>query len=110
MLNRYNVGKFYDNLNSVMDLHNFECHDIYNADETGCAHVQQSVNVVAAQEVKLGQQREVLLILDNHKTRVSLGDIDLAKKNGVILLTIPPHTSHKLQLLDVSCYKPFKTA
>uniref|UniRef100_A0A0L8H014 DDE-1 domain-containing protein n=1 Tax=Octopus bimaculoides TaxID=37653 RepID=A0A0L8H014_OCTBM len=31
--NRYNVGTFY-NLMSVMDLHKFECHDIYKADET----------------------------------------------------------------------------
>ena len=52
----------------------------------------------------------MLLILDNHETHASLAAIDVAKENGVILLTLPPKTSHKLQLLDVSCYKPFKTA
>ncbi|XP_029654857.1 uncharacterized protein LOC115228071 [Octopus sinensis] len=39
---------------------------------------------------RYSNEKKVLLILDNHKT------IDLAKKNGVILFTIPPRTSHKL--------------
>uniref|UniRef100_A0A0L8GXD2 Resolvase HTH domain-containing protein n=1 Tax=Octopus bimaculoides TaxID=37653 RepID=A0A0L8GXD2_OCTBM len=33
--NRYNVCKFY-NLKRIMDPHQFEIHDIYNADETEC--------------------------------------------------------------------------
>ena len=36
--------------------------------------------------------------------------IDLAHENGVVMLTIPPHTSLYLQLLDRTCYRPFKTA
>ncbi|ESN90941.1 hypothetical protein HELRODRAFT_145916, partial [Helobdella robusta] len=49
-----------------------------------------------------------LLIMDNHESHLSIDFIDMASKNGVILLTIPPHTSHKLQPLDVSVYGPFK--
>ena len=36
--------------------------------------------------------------------------IDLARENGVVMLTIPPHTSHYLQPLDRTCYGPFKIA
>ena len=55
-------------------------------------------------------EHKVLLIHDNHETHITLAAIDLAKANGVVLLTMPPHTSHRLQPLDVSCFKPFKTA
>ena len=36
--------------------------------------------------------------------------IDFARDRGIVSLTIPPHTSHKLQPLGKSCYGPFKTA
>lgn len=51
-----------------------------------------------------------LLILDNHKSHLSIRALDLAKRNGITLLTLPPHTSHKLQPLDITCYYPFKAA
>ena len=49
-----------------------------------------------------------LLILDNHETHLSILAINKCKIAGVVLLTIPPHTSHKLQPLDRSVYGPFK--
>ncbi|XP_046985996.1 MFS-type transporter clz9-like [Schistocerca americana] len=42
-----------------------------------------------------------LIILDNHESHTSIAAISYAKGNGIILLTLPPHTSHKLQPLDV---------
>jgi hypothetical protein len=36
--------------------------------------------------------------------------IDIAKENGIVMLTIPPHTSHRLQPLDKSVFGPFKAA
>lgn len=51
----------------------------------------------------------ILLILDNHEAHISLGALDIAKTNGIIMLTIPPHMSHRLQLLDKSVLSPFKT-
>lgn len=53
---------------------------------------------------------KILLIMDNHESHVSLKVIDTAKANGIVLLTIPPHTSHRLQPLDRSVYGPFKGA
>lgn len=47
--------------------------------------------------------------MDNHDSQVSLEVITFAKENGIILLTIPPHTSHKLQPLDRTVYGPLKT-
>ena len=48
------------------------------------------------------------LILDNHESHVNLDSIDLCKANGVVLLTIPPHCSDRLQPLDVAVYRPLK--
>ena len=52
----------------------------------------------------------VLLILDGHATHAkNLQFIDLARKNHVHLLVMPPHVSHRLQPLDVTFMAPLKT-
>lgn len=51
----------------------------------------------------------ILLILDNHSSHISLQVVELCKNAGIVLLTLPPHTSHKLQPLDRSVYGPLKT-
>ncbi|XP_065674145.1 uncharacterized protein LOC136091088 [Hydra vulgaris] len=58
--------------------------------------------------VRPSKANPVLLILDNHETHMSINFINLASDNDVIVLTIPPHTSHKLQPLDIAVYGPFK--
>ena len=60
--------------------------------------------------VRSSKERPVLLILDNVDAHTSPTAIDLAHENGVVMLTIPPHTSHYLQPLDQTYYGPFKTA
>ncbi|XP_053391991.1 uncharacterized protein LOC128554706 [Mercenaria mercenaria] len=54
------------------------------------------------------ENQKVLLILDGHKSHVSLGICEWAKENGIIFFYLPPHTSHILQPLYVSCYGPFE--
>ena len=51
---------------------------------------------------------KILLLLDNHQSHINLEVIDYAKKNGVVILSFPPHCSHKLQPLDRIVYGPFK--
>ncbi len=45
--------------------------------------------------------RPVLLIEDGHGSHVTLDVIDLARKNDIHLLSLPSHTSHILQPLDI---------
>lgn len=47
--------------------------------------------------------------MDNHESHISVPAIRLAKENGVILVTLHPHTSNKMQPLDKSVFGPFKT-
>ena len=53
-------------------------------------------------------ERKVLVIMDNHKSYVSLGAINKARKRGIVLLTISPKTSHKLNPLDKTVFGRFK--
>ena len=50
----------------------------------------------------------VLLLLDNHESHISFECLEFAKQNGITVVSFPPHTTHKLQPLDVSVYGPLK--
>jgi hypothetical protein len=59
-------------------------------------------------DTRVTKYRTVLLLLDNHQSYLAVKVPDLVKENGVVLLSFPPHTSHKLQPLHRSVYGPFK--
>ncbi|KAJ8949417.1 hypothetical protein NQ318_007517 [Aromia moschata] len=67
---------------------------------------------VLAQEmrvhVKPTSESPVLLLLDNHSSHLSIETVNIAKENGVVMLSFPPHCTHKLQPLDVSVFGPLK--
>ena len=56
------------------------------------------------------KESPILLILDGHCSHKDLAVIDYASKHNVHLLSLPPHSSHKLQPLDRTFMKPFKNA
>lgn len=58
---------------------------------------------------KCSKERPVLVILDNHESHVTPQTLQIAKDNGITLITLPPHTSHKTQPLDRTVFGPFKT-
>ncbi|XP_065675833.1 uncharacterized protein LOC136092041 [Hydra vulgaris] len=60
------------------------------------------------QHVKPTKESLVLLLLDNHQSHLSVQLITLYTDNGIVLLSFPPHCSHKLQPLDRSVFGPFK--
>jgi hypothetical protein len=60
--------------------------------------------------VKPTRQKPVCLILDGHSSHTrSIYALDYATANGVIMLSLPPHTTHRLQPLDVCFFKPLQT-
>lgn len=58
--------------------------------------------------VKPSIDHRILLVLDNHSSHLHVETLNLAKDNGIVMLSFPPHCSHKLQPLDVSVFGPFK--
>ena len=58
--------------------------------------------------VRSSVEHPVWLLLDNHGSHLSLKGFNLAEENGTVMLTFPPHCSHKFQPLDRSVYGPLK--
>ena len=56
----------------------------------------------------ISPQNRHLLILDGHNSHVTLDVVREASAAGLDLMTLPAHTSHALQPLDVAVFKPFK--
>lgn len=54
-------------------------------------------------------ENPALLIMDNHESHLSIEALDLAKQAGVTVLTLHPHTTAKMQPLDVGINGPFKS-
>lgn len=54
------------------------------------------------------KENPTILILDNHESHLTIQALNLAKANGVVMVTLPPHCSHKLQPLDTSVFASFK--
>lgn len=50
----------------------------------------------------------ILLLADNHESHVTIEAVDYARDNGIVYLSFPPHTTHRLQPLDVGVFGPFK--
>jgi len=49
------------------------------------------------------------LILDGHRLHFTLEAIDEGHEFHLYMITIPAHTLHAFQPLDISCFKRFKT-
>lgn len=51
-----------------------------------------------------------MLIIDGHESHVSAEFDQYCKNNKIITVSMPPHSSHLLQPLDVALYSPLKRA
>lgn len=54
------------------------------------------------------KERPVVLIYDGHSSHTSLRLIEKALQEQVVILKLPPHTSHLLQPMDLSVFKSLK--
>lgn len=63
-----------------------------------------------AQFVKCSLEDPVLVIMDNHVTHSTLKSYTFCRENGIIAVSLPPHTSHRLQPLDVTFLSSLKSA
>ena len=51
-----------------------------------------------------------LLIVDGHSSYVNMEFIDWADRHKIIICILPPHSTHRLQPLDVGMFGPLSTA
>jgi hypothetical protein len=83
----------------------------YAASENGWMNSEIFFNYFKKSFLKtIGNDRPVLLIYDGHTTHLRTDLIELAIRENVTILKLPPHTSHLLQPLDLAVFKPMKDA
>lgn len=58
--------------------------------------------------VQSSDSNPVLLVLDNHSSHISIEAVMFCRENSIHLLSLPPHSSHKMQPLDKCLFKPLK--
>ncbi|KAI4455635.1 hypothetical protein MML48_9g00001208 [Holotrichia oblita] len=63
-----------------------------------------------AAHVKCSVNDKVLLVMDNHCSHSTLKIFEFCKESSIVIVTLPPHTSHRLQPLEICFYGPLKTA
>jgi hypothetical protein len=56
---------------------------------------------------KAGNRRR-LLVVDGHSSHINMKFINLCDERRILLLVLPPHTTHRLQPLDVGCFSPLQ--
>ena len=64
-------------------------------------HVQSVTNAIPG--------NEILFIMDNFFAHLDPEVLNYAKSHGIVLLTTPAHTTHKLMPLDLTVFKSFKS-
>ena len=53
-------------------------------------------------------ERPVLLLLDGHSSHYQPDVVRYARDHGIIMFTLPPHTTADSQPMDVGCFGPLK--
>ncbi|XP_072380545.1 uncharacterized protein [Diabrotica undecimpunctata] len=59
-------------------------------------------------KVRCSKESPVLVLFDNYSAHLYIEVLDYCKKHGITLLSFPPHTTNRLQPLDVSIFGPPK--
>ena len=83
---------------------------VYTATESGWMqdkNFEQWITNVFVKHVE-DVQKPVLLLFDGHGSHLTFPTVDICMRNQILLLCLPPHTSHALQPLDVAVFRPLK--
>ena len=95
--------------------HNFTANKIRKLDETVNSTVHVSPKIIC-DYVKLfiscemsGKEDPVCFIFNQYDSELSIPAIIVTKQNDISLITLPPHTSHKLWPLDCTIFGPYGT-
>lgn len=68
------------------------------------------LHFISCLRLQKSDKNQVLIILDGHATHTkNIEAIRLAREYGIILLSLPAHTTHKLQPLDRAFFKSLKS-
>jgi hypothetical protein len=84
----------------------------FGASETGWTNDNMALAWLARfdQETCTNQYAKRLLLVDGHGSHVNRAFIDLALASGILVVVLPPHSTHRLQPLNVSVFRALAQA
>lgn len=102
------MGFPHENFNHFI-LHKVSPETLGLAQSTGLMNIQSFAEVMKHFAKVTGSSKKIqnLFYLDDHENNFFSEALEIAKDNGLTILTIPLNTSHKLQPLDLSQSKVF---
>lgn len=81
----------------------------YSATKNGWMEAETFENYFKNNFLKnVPQERPVILIYDGHSSHVGFSLVQIARQENIVILKLPPHTSHILQPMDLSVFRPLK--
>jgi hypothetical protein len=96
-----------DDFDSVRDYAFFASSENgWSCDQLGQAWLENVFDRTTKEKAKRDRR---LLIVDGHSSHVNMRFIDYADINRIVLAVLPPHSTHRLQPLDVSLFSPLAT-
>ncbi|XP_055638751.1 uncharacterized protein LOC129776875 [Toxorhynchites rutilus septentrionalis] len=81
---------------------------VYAATKNGWMETDVFANYFERSFLSATAEGQLVLLYDGHVSHVSLALIQKAIENNVVILKLPPHTSHLLQPMDLAVFKPLK--
>ena len=79
----------------------------WSDDNLGLNWLQQVFDRTTKEKASVRERR--LLIVDGHSSHVNLPFIEYADTNRILLAVFPPHSTHRLQPLDIGLFSPLAT-
>jgi hypothetical protein len=81
----------------------------WTSDILGLAWLQQVFDKHTKAKAGYGRQYR-LLFVDGHGSHINMGFLDWCEKHRILVAVYLPHSTHRLQPLDVSLFSPLATA
>ena len=78
----------------------------WTSDELGLSWLQSLFDTQTVDKAKTDWR---LLLLDRHGSHYTLRFLDWCRSNRILVVIFPPHSTHRLQPLDVSLFRPLAT-
>jgi DDE superfamily endonuclease len=79
----------------------------WSDDSLGLEWLRRVFDHTTKEKTSLRDRR--LLIVDGHSSHVNLPFIEYADTNRILLAVFPPHSTHRLQPLDIGLFAPLAT-
>ena len=77
-------------------------------DKLGVAWLEEVFDKYTKKKASNGREWR-LLFIDGHSSYVTMKFLDWCEKHRILLAVYPPHSTHRLQPLDVSLFSPLAT-